>query len=256
MAYQPSQISEAPLVELRTTKGALEQRWLSLSSQLGSMLGFNSQQLRIDSEAQAEAVWAGLQGSACERVNRNRGGAARVAPLQALQKDLFAWLGLQEVWDVGVGPRPFVFRQLSLTVHFGYVGDPIKPQALRLEWPGVRDWHGAGLSFQTPGAGHPHWQIDILESLAEQKNVDFAVSTETVEDFGAEQLTPDLNDLLRSISIEKMHLPSAARWWLPATSVAQGHHMNVPPDLAGLTRWLSQSIPYMQQELKRCVLRV
>jgi hypothetical protein len=219
------------------------------------MLGFSSQQFRVDAEAQAETVWAGLQGSACERVNRNRGGASRVVPLQALQKDFFAWLGLQEVWDIKVGPRPFVFRQLSLTVHFGYVGDPIKPQAFRLEWPGVRDWQGAGLSFQTPGAGHPHWQIDILESLAEQGNTDFALSAETIEDFSAEHLRPDLNDLLRSISFERMHLASAARWWLPAVSIVRGHHMNIPPDLPGLTRWLSQSVLYMQQELKRCVLR-
>jgi hypothetical protein len=256
MAHQPSQISEAPLIELRTTKGALEQRWLSMSSQLGPMLGFSSQQLRIDAEAQAERVWVGLQGTACERVNRNRGGAARVVPLRALQKDLFAWLGLQEVWDIEVGPRPFVFRQLSLTVHFGYLGDPIKPQAFRLEWPGIRDWNGAGLSFQTSGAGHPHWQIDILESLAGRKNEGFAVEpSETVEDFGAEQGAPDLNDLLRTISIEKMHLASAARWWLPPTSDARGHHMNMPPDLAGLTRWLAQSVLYMQQELARCVFR-
>jgi hypothetical protein len=93
MAPPPSQISETPLAELRTTKGALEQRWLSLSSQIAPMLGFNSQQLRIDAESQAETVWAGLQGSACERVHRNRGGAAWVVPLQALQRDLFAWLG-------------------------------------------------------------------------------------------------------------------------------------------------------------------
>jgi hypothetical protein len=257
MAHQPSPISEAPLVELRASKGVLEQRWLSLSSQLGPMLGFSSQQLRIDAEAQSERVWAGLQGSACERVNRNRGGAARVVPLRALQNDLFAWLGLQEVWDIEVGPRPFVFRQLSLTVHFGYLGDPIKPQAFRLEWPGVRDWNGAGVSFQTPGAGHPHWQIDILESLARQKSEGFAVeSIETVEDFGAEDATPDLNDLLRNMSIERMHLASAARWWLLPTSAACGQHMNMPPDLAGLTRWLAESVLYMQQELGRCVLRV
>ncbi|MBJ7402852.1 MAG: hypothetical protein JHD07_05940 [Bradyrhizobium sp.] len=257
MARQPSQISKTPLIELRATKGALEQRWLSMSSQLAPQLGFNPQQLRIDAEAQAERVWVGLQGSACERVNRNRGGAARVVPLRALQKDLFAWLGLQEVWDIEVGPRPFVFRQLGLTVHFGYLGDPIKPQAFRLEWPGIRDWTGAGLSFQTTGAGHPHWQIDILESLAERKNEDFNVEhSETVEDFGAEPRVPDLNDLLRTISIEKMHLASAARWWLPPTSDVHGQHMNMPPDLAGLTRWLTHSVQYMQQELARCVFRV
>lgn len=257
MAHQPSQISEAPLVELRATKGGLERRWLSLSSELGPILGYNLQQFRIDAEAQAERVWVGLQGSACERVNRNRGGAALVVPLLALQKDLFAWLGLQEVWDIESGPKPFVFRQLSLTVHFGYVGDPVKPQALRLEWPGVRDWNGAGLSFQTVGAGHPHWQIDILQSLAELKNESFAADLiETVEEFGVEQSSPDLNALLRSISIESMHLASAARWWLPSTSVGRGQHMNMPPDLTGLTRWLSQSVRYVQQELARCVFRV
>ncbi len=257
MAHRPSQTSETPLFELRATRGALEQRWLLISSQLSSMLGFGSGELRIDAESQAEKVWAGLQGSACERVSRNRGGAARVVPLRALQRDLHAWLGLQEVWDIGPGPRPFLFRQLSLTVHFGYRGDPIKPQAFRLEWPGIRDWSGAGLSFQTPGAAHPHWQVDILESFAGQKTQAFsAASDEIVEDFGAEQATPDLNDLVGSLTIERMHLASAARWWLPTTSQARGQHMNMPPDLPGLTRWLSESVLYIRQELGRCVIRI
>ncbi len=257
MARVHSQTSDGSLAELRTTKGALDQRWRELTAQLGSMLGQNAQKVRIDAEAQSDRVWAGLQGSACERVTRNRGGAASVAPLCTLPRNLVAWLGLQEVWDIRAGPRPYVFRQLGLTIHFGYTGDPVKPQVFRLEWPGVRDWTGAGLAFQTPGAGHPHWQIDILQSLAEETRAEsFTVApTEIIEDFGSEPSTPELDELLRSITLENMHLASAARWWMPSTSCQSGQHMNAPPDLAGLTRWVAESVSYVKQELGRCVLR-
>jgi hypothetical protein len=110
-----------------------------MTAQLGAILGLKPQQLRVDVETQADRIWAGLQGSACERVVRNRGGAASVVPLCSLPKNLVAWLGLQEVWDVATGQKPFIFRQIGVTIHFGYVGDLVKPQAFRLEWPGVRD---------------------------------------------------------------------------------------------------------------------
>ena len=71
----------------------------------------------------------------------------------------------QEVWDNESGRVPFAFRQAGLTVHVGEVGDPVKPQLLRLEWPGLRDWDRSGVGFQSSGAGHPHWQVDLFESL-------------------------------------------------------------------------------------------
>lgn len=257
MARAPSRTFDAPITELRTTKGALEHRWSALTEQLGVVLGLTAQQLRIDPEAQSDRVWAGLRGSACERVNRNRGGAARVAPLCHLPKNLIAWLGLQEVWDIQTGPRPFVFRQLGLTIHFGYLGDPVKPQILRLEWPGVRDWAGAGVTFQTSGAGHPHWQIDIMQSLEEQASPGTFIpfSSEIIEDFGTESTEKELNKLPRSITLEEMHLASAAPWWVPSTLGQPSQHMNMPTDLLGLTRWLTESVRYVRQELGRCVVR-
>ncbi len=257
MARAPSLTSDSSLTELRASKGALEQRWRDLTAQFDSMLGLSVQQLRIDAETQSGRVWAGLQGSACERVNRNRGGAAFVVPLCPMPKDLLAWFGLQEIWDIALGTKPYIFRQVSLTIHFGYVGDPLKPQAFRLEWPGVRDWTGAGPGFQTSGAGHPHWQVDVLQSLAEQRSTTEFIEEpmEIVEDFGAAPRAENLDELLRSVTIESMHLASAARWWLPSTAHQLGHHLNAPPDLAGLTRWLTESLRYLQQELGRCAFR-
>lgn len=257
MARASSKVSDNSLTELRATKGMLDQRWLTLTAQLGAALGFNSQQVRVDAELQGERVWVGLQGSVCERVVRNRGGAANVAPLCSLPKELVAWLALQEVWDVKTGAKPFVFRQLGLTIHFGFRGDPIKPQVLRLEWPGVRDWTGAGIAFQTPGAGHPHWQIDILQSIAQSGKAEaFVVDLpEVIEDFEVETAMPRLEDLLQSMTIENIHLASAARWWLPSLPDQGSHHMNAPPDSAALSRWLSEGVQYVRQELARCVVR-
>jgi hypothetical protein len=82
-----------------------------------------------------------------ERVERNR-GTGSVAPFVTLPDDLAAWLGYQEVWDQEGGRSPFVFRQASLTVHVGEIGDPVKPQLLRLEWPGLRDWDRSGIGFR------------------------------------------------------------------------------------------------------------
>lgn len=257
MVRTPSQSSDFVLTELRASKGALEQRWRTLTTQLGDTLNFGPRELRIDAETQAERVWAGLEGGACERVPRNRGLATRVVPICDLPKNLSAWLGLQEVWDVKVGNKPFVFRHLALTVHFGYVGDPIKPQVIRLEWSGVQDWTGVGLTFQTPGAGHPHWQFDILQSLeihdrAEEHLIE---PGEVVEQFDAETSTPELGELLRAITLENMHFASAARWWMPSATNQLALHMNAPPDLAGLTRWLISSVNYVKQELARCQIR-
>jgi hypothetical protein len=147
---------------------------------------------------------------------------------------------------------------LGLTVHIGYVGDPVKPQALRLEWPGIRDWAGAGPGFQSPGAGHPHWQVDVLESLAEQNTQTESFELEpssVVEEFGAEVIAIPIDKLLLSLTFESMHLASAARWWIAATAGQSKQHINAPSDLASLTRWLTEGVFYIQQELGRCSFR-
>lgn len=254
MARPASQSPSAP-PELRATKGALDQRWIELKGLIVERLELDSRQLRVDADYQSDRVFAGLQGAACERVTRDQGGASWVVPLCEMPRNLFAWLGWQEVWELTTGQRPYRFKNMGLTVYLGKRHEAIKPQFLRLEWPGITNWEGSEVSFQSPGAGHPHWQIDLMRSLAKDHPVVFQPNpVETVEDFETSVQEPTVDDLVRRLSVERMHLASAAPWWLPELSRDVGRHMNAPSDLPALSRWLNHSLLYLRQELARCVV--
>jgi hypothetical protein len=145
---------------------------------------------------------------------------------------------------------------MGLTIYLGKRHEALKPQFLRLEWPGITNWSGTEVSFQSPGAGHPHWQIDLMRSLAQSgQAADFHPDpVEIVEDFEIALQEPTVDDLVRRLSLERMHLASAAAWWLPAQSDDVGRHMNAPTDLPALSRWLNYSLLYLRQELSRCVV--
>jgi len=245
-----------PPPELRATKGALDQRWIELNGLITAALNLDAKLLRVDADYQSNRVWAGLQGQACERVTRNHGGTSWVAPLCEMPSSLIAWLGWQEVWELTTGQRPYRFKNLGLTVYLGKRHEAVKPQFLRLEWPGVTNWSGSEVSFQSPGAGHPHWQIDLMRSLAQNRPAEDFQSdpVEVVEDFGASVSEPTVDDLVGRLSVERMHLASAAPWWLPTSPGELGRHMNAPADLSALNRWLSHSLHYLRQELARCVV--
>ena len=247
-------ISDSLPAQLLVSKGALDRRWGKLTEVIGRRLNYARQELQVSADYTTERVSAGLIGSACERVMRNRGGASFVAPINVLRDDFCAWLGLQEVWDVGSGQRPYAFKQLGVTVHFGYKGDPIKPQVFRSEWVGVRDWDGTGINFQSPGAGHPHWQIDIMETMRIATGpVAFDHGSEHVEDFSDE--APSVDALVRLVTIESVHFASGAHWWALPPADGLPLHVNAPGDDADLTRWLESSLSYIKQELERCRLR-
>src|SRR6266481_1177117 len=99
MARRSSPLSDRGLIPLHVPRTRLDRRWISLSQAICETLGLPDRDVRIEAEYQAEGVWAGLVGRACERVSRERGGFSYVAPLAALSRGLNAWLGLQEVWD-------------------------------------------------------------------------------------------------------------------------------------------------------------
>ncbi|TGR83014.1 hypothetical protein EN866_34490 [Mesorhizobium sp. M2D.F.Ca.ET.223.01.1.1] len=210
----------------------------------------------VDAEYQTSGVWTGLRGADVERIERNH-GSATVVPLVQLPDNLSGWLGYQEVWDLELGRSPYAFRQASLTVHVGEVGDPVKPQLLRLEWPGLRDWDRSGIGFQSPGAGHPHWQLDLLESLAALRDpAEFDPDrANDLEDFETIVAEPTLADRLSRLTVERMHLASAAPWWAAHPGRFGAPHLNAPTTQDDLTRWLAASTAYVIQELSRCALR-
>jgi hypothetical protein len=234
--------SELEHHRLRSTKAALDQRWPQLGDVLTRAARFAPRRIAIDAEYQTSGVWTGLRGADVERVDRNRGSAS-VVPLVKLPDNLSAWLGYQEVWDLESGRSPYVFRQASLTVHVGEVGDPVKPQLLRLEWPGLRDWDRSG--------------VDLLESLATLREpMEFDPNgADDVEDFDTFVTAPTLSDRLARLTVERMHLASAAPWWSARPGPYGDHHLNTPASQDELTRWFAASVAYVAQELSRCALR-
>ncbi len=246
-------------MELRATEVQVNQHLRELTQGLRLALGLSQRDLVVDPERHSDRLWIGLHGLMCERVSRNRGADTDVVRLCTLPSDLHAWLGLREVWNIDRGSRPFVFREVSLTVHCGKIGELVKPQLLRLEWSGVLNWHNFGPSFQTPGAGYPHWQLDVLESLAaengREKTTFSDSATEVAEEFGAAEEVLDLPSMLSSITIERMHLASAAHWWMPPDAAGQSLHAHAPRDVAGVSRWVIESVKYLRQELARCTMR-
>lgn len=251
-----SVLSDLEKRRLRASKAELDRRWTSVSTALASSIGQNTREVAVEADYQTNGVWTGLRGASVERIERNRGRAA-VAPLLHLPDNLIAWLGYQEIWDLELGQRPFTFRQSCLTVHVGEMGDPLKPQMLRLEWPGIRDWNRTGVNFQSPGAGHPHWQVDAFESFFDDTNrTVFEIdAAEETEDFEKAVMKPRLVDRVRALTFERMHLASAAPWWSSSRPQFGEHHLNAPADLGELSRWLAASIVYIKQELSRCSLR-
>lgn len=252
-ALTPSELEPR---RLRATKGQLDQRWGRVGDILANGMEHRVRDVAVDADYQADGVWTGLRGAVVERIERNRGRAS-VAPLLQLPGDLMAWLGYQEVWDAEAGRTPYAFRQASLTIHLGDVGDPVKPQLLRLEWPGLRDWDRSGVGFQSHGAGHPHWQIDVLESLRNKPRPaafepELGAETETFEPTPA---TMALSDRIRALALENMHLASAAPWWLNRRAEFGMHHLNAPESQEALSRWLTLAIAYIKQELMRCLPR-
>lgn len=246
-------ISRESLRPLEITRGQLDQRWKLLSDSIANVLHLSSSGIKMDADYQGEAVWASLVGNVCERVGRQRGRPSFVAPFVELPRRLWAWVGIQEVWD-RIEARRFAFRHLGLTIYFGFWGDSLKPQVFRSEWAGLRNWTGAGIAFQASGAGHPHWQFDVgavLRELSETAQTDAFTESDIVEDFVPNDVEEDVVALIRSATLERMHFASSAPWWNPSTG-PHPIHMNAPSTEAELTRWLVACIEYLRQELDRC----
>jgi hypothetical protein len=254
MARPQSAASNDQPTQLVVRRATLDRRWPVLSTALNGALQLGGQ-VQIAADYHSQGATAGFVGWICERVDRNRGGQSNVVPFIALNGDLLAWMGYYEVWRLVPGTLPYAFRELSLTVHIGQQGDPIKPQVFRSEWAGVSDWGSGEIGFQAAGAGHPHWQLDALESLAA-----FAEPPQFDPDPGDEVATfeaaaPAPTELLQSVTVERIHFASAADWWMPVPKGGLARHLNAPNGLDDLTLWATSCVEYLRQELGRCERR-
>ncbi|WP_227420035.1 hypothetical protein [Roseitranquillus sediminis] len=176
--------------------------------------------------------------------------------MRELRDDLWVWLGYREEWERGER-ETLRFRTVSLTVHFGLKADRFKPQMFRLEWSGWADWTRGSLSFQGGNAGHPHWQFDALESLADDGSAERADmlrellrndTEDTVREFAPQLPESDVRDLVSRQALSRIHFPSAAAWW---NEPPRDSHAHSPGRSADVRSWIERSLSYLAGELAR-----
>ena len=227
----------------------LAQRCMTLAAQFGDALGQEVGELSFVSEIWNTQAAVTLGGRASEVIERNAGPKHRVVQLCSLSEEMFAWVGFRERWKRIGNERNFRFLDGGFTIHVGRQGEIFKPQIMRSEWVGQR-----GSEFHDH-IGHPHWQIDILETARggvpeAPARFDAGSSPTPVLEFNADQAAPQIDDVLLKLPIERMHLASAAPWWQPAkVRVA-----NAPRAVSELDRWILGCVRYIRQEVNRCKL--
>ena len=245
------------LTELVVSESALQKKWKILGSELQTKLGFGRTELLIEPEYVSDAVAAGFVGSLCEYIERDRGPKTWVVPLLSLRGAFKAWLGYNEVWQ-SRSPKRYAFRHVALTVFLGNEGEAAKAQIFRAEWPGIGAWTASGISYQSPGAGQPHWQFDVLKTLRDKeiaerdRSLARLTEAEAPKEFDPSSLEKRLLEKVRHATLERMHFASAAPWWQKQLDQNQPSHMNVPSGSDEVTRWTLGCVSYIRQELRRC----
>lgn len=240
-------LAKAEASEPQLSVAAFSQRCKRLAVEFGRAIGLPTGDLAFAPDINSTAALMTLGGRASEMITRNRGRSHRVVPLAALSDDVFIWTGYRETWQKQGLEKNFRFVEGGLTLHLGRQGEVTKPQILRSEWVGRRS-----RAF-VDSAGHPHWQLDVLESAranvsAAPIRFDNSAAPQPVLEFDRATAAIDGSDLLMSLTVENMHLASAALWWrLPEVKVA-----HLPETVAELDRWLLGCIVYLRQEAARC----
>jgi hypothetical protein len=105
-------------------------------------------------------------------------------------------------------------------------------------------------------AGHPHWQIDILESMRRTRpevhvRFDSNTSSQEPKDFGDVIDDNEKPDLLLGLTIEKTHLASATTFWRSQDEPIA----HAPVSVKEVNQWVLGSIKYLKREASRCVIQ-
>ena len=232
--------------EPKLSTAAFEQRSKALAVKLARTLDKATGEISLPSDISSHRATLSLGGRASELITRNR-GKHRVIALCDITSDVHAWIGYREFWQRKGTERNFRFVEGGFTLHVGRVGELKKPQILRSEWIGRRsDMFGND-------AGHPHWQLDVLESArkAVVEPAKFAEDHTVPVEFGLVGEEGSFGEsLLFGLTVERMHLASAALWWRkPSVPIAYP-----PENVADVDRWILGCTTYLRQEVRRCTV--
>ena len=254
-----STTSDSESRPLRIPRGRVEAHLSNLESILNRHVE-GSQRVRVVVTEDTIPWVVGIAGAGCEFIRRERGSRAYVAPMLRLDGGLWAWIGFREEWDVGARRNErLTFRMVGFTVHFGYKYSTEKPQVFRAEWAGWAQWNAGEWGYQAGSAGHPHWQVDALESIHREEAAERAATylsvlrleqeAPEVRDFSPKDVgQEEIRDVVGIQELSRIHFASAAPWWKSAPEDA---HMHSPGQLLDVERWFGRTLQYTVQELRR-----
>ena len=248
----------APLNE---TKGKIEAHWQQLNIELAKLSAYE-----LRAGFTSEGAVATISASETRRVNRHRGGEVEIAPLcESRSKNARFWVSYLEEWR-DKGSNRYWFQSSNLTFFQSFDDDAKLVQLFRAEWPGYAEWQKGQVGWQAPGAGHPHWQFDALESYVSREAREnetarlvelLTKSHEDLEEFGADDI-PVAHDLIFGGELDtswaKMHFASQALWskspWDGDTESVSSHS-HAPSRIKEVRAWLTSVIVYVRSELSR-----
>ena len=226
---------------------AFSVRCANLASKLSPALSEKREQVACGHEIPDPEAFIFFSGPAGEIIGRNLGEKQKVLKLCAISEEFFVWVGYREHWRRGGSERNFRFVSAGFTFYVGRIWERYKLQFMRSEWVSKRS------PEFNQGIGHPHWQVDAIETIRRHQR-------QEQPSFGSEpgdaSVLPRLDngpnnqdiETLLKMRIERMHLASAAAWW--QTPPAQIAHS--PKSIGELDHWIVGCISYFRQELKRC----
>ena len=250
---------------LEIKRSTIEAHWDHLTIELQGLFAATDRNFTVSREWTSDGGGAGLMGSSAEYTNRHRGGRTPILPLFPENLDrLPYWISWLEEWNV-VRSDIFRFRSTNLTFFWGPIGEGTKVQLFRAEWPGLADWGNGEIGWQAPGAGHPHWQFEAAQSIA-----DTGIRRERVrrlmailgndgepEEFGdhfidslSEYAEPDAPDMRWA----RMHFACQANWaqsrWNGDINVTE-HHAHSPASVQEIRHWLYSVLQYIRHEIRK-----
>lgn len=229
----------------RITKGKLGAHWSTLEKEIAGFL--DGPTPKLSGSLVGPRLVVAFAGSAVRRAGRLRGQSLPVMPYVILSQNWEAWLGYREVWCSTVGTTNRLdFSSCDLTVFITRAKAEAFQQILRAEWSGVEKGADEQWCYRPHDAGHPHWQIDIGETLEADKDLEAAralLLESEPREFGEPAVA--IPESPPWFQLGRMHFASAMRPWMDE-AIAHG-----PSDLIALRSWVRSTIRLLRLELSR-----
>jgi hypothetical protein len=226
-------------------EGQLGAHWNALAHEFAGKLEISRDAIEISNIIVDSTRIASLGGTVARTANRLRGQPTLVVPFRPVTSEWEAWLGYREVWSPAQN-RQFCFGSSDITVFLAPVSTEAFQQVLRAEWVGLLRGGDGNWAFAPPDAGHPHWQVDVAETLREDEELASARSLlNQTEPRDFEDTEVAERTLPPWYGVGRMHLASAMRPWADA-KIAHG-----PGDVGHIKNWVSETIRVIGLELDR-----